>query len=138
VPRQPIDIEVRGANRVANKFRTAAAQFPARTDAAVGSWARKTAKRLKGTPYPPKPAGSTYRRTGRLANKWRAEKQKDGVWDIINDAKSPRGVFYADYVVGEEQAWMHEGRWWQAHTEIRKYLPELREEIIEATTGDFD
>ena len=133
-----IRMEVRGANRVANKFRTAAAQMPGRIDKPVGNWAKAEARALKATPYPPKPAGSTYRRTGQLANRWKAQKKKAGVWEVVNEAKR-RGRFYAQWVVDKgKQAWMHRGRWWIAQVEMQKRTPKLRKGIIDEVTRGFD
>lgn len=126
-----ISMEVRGTNRVRNKLRTAAAKLPDRTEKVVGAWARQTRAFLKSTPYPAKRPGQSYVRTGTLANSWRARRVKDGVWNIENSAE------YSGFVVGENQAWMHEGRWWKARDKMQERIPLLTKQLTDELTQDF-
>jgi len=110
---------------------------PMRVNDVMRKWAEDTRMFLKRTPYPAKPANSRYRRTGRLASSWKKQEVKPAVWAFTNDAKGPRGQFYARYVVGEKnspagnrgqgQAWMHRNRWWNADEVIENvHIQELR------------
>jgi hypothetical protein len=129
-------LELRGYNRVANNLRRLASDMDKELDPVVGTWTRWTRSRLKGRAYPPKPPRSTYVRTGQLANRWRVEKQGPSRHAIMNDAKGPRGQLYATHVVGdgmgENQAWMHRGRWWIARDVIEEEIPALRNALSTA------
>lgn len=71
--------------------------------------------------YPPERPGSSYDRTGELGRSWDIDNLDiDGLslsFDVTNDAAGPGG-FYAAYVVGDPQAWMHVGHWWQADDKL--------------------
>ena len=127
-----MDYELRGVNRVRNQLRRLAARSPRIVDNELGKWARKVRAALKATPYPSRPAGSKYIRTGRLANSWFANREQMGVWSIQNSAS------YSGYVVGDakgnKQAYMHKGRWWIGRNIIEDHVPELRRSIVEALT----
>jgi len=61
--------------------------------------------------YPPKPPGSTYRRTYILREGWGFYKYGTGI-QVTNTAYDKKGRYYPPYVVGDkDQAWMHKGRW---------------------------
>jgi hypothetical protein len=107
--------EVRGNNRVANKYRTAATRFPRRLDAITYQHVQRWRGDLKVKPYPPKRPGQTYVRTGKLANSWGVQKKGPASYKIINSAE------YAKYVVSKvDQAWMHKNRWWTADEVVRE------------------
>ena len=114
-----IKFTFKGFNRVANPLRKIAALNERDLDPIVGEWAKTTRNTLKGTSYPPQRAGQTYVRTGNLANRWAAQRTGAARWAIANTAP------YAQYVVSDDQAWMHKGRWWMASSEIAKYTPKL-------------
>ena len=122
-------IEVRGANRVANRFRRAASQGVKLYDKEMQRWAQGVRRHLKKKPYPPPRPGQRYKRTGRLASSWYARRVKAGRYEIGNRANQ-KGRYYARYVVGDGkgqgQAWMHRGRWWIARKEIEQQMPKLR------------
>lgn len=134
-----ITIEIRGYNRVRNNLRSVIAAHPKETDEVMRVWAEDTRMLLKRTPYPAKPANSRYIRTGKLASSWRKDRIKPGVWIIANNARGPKGRFYARYVVGvkdgagdQRQAWMHRNRWWNADEVIEQQrIPELRNGLEE-------
>lgn len=73
---------------------------------AVLRWARHVRRTLKREPYPPAPPGSTYTRTGGLANSWSVR----GTRNFVVRNSRP----YSGFVVGQVQASMHRGRWWRA------------------------
>lgn len=59
--------------------------------------------------YPPAPSGSQYERTFELRDSWEAlVALSANALDIIIRSV---GVPYGEYVMGEEQAWMHQGVW---------------------------
>lgn len=124
-------IDVQGYNRIENKLRRMAAQLPGISQRVIYKWAQGTRGVLKSTPYPPKRPNQRYKRTGTLANSWRAVRLPDGA-TITNTAKQ-RGRGYARYVIGDTkgdgQAWMHAGRWWKARSIIDEAIPEMRAEL---------
>lgn len=64
-------------------------------------------------PYPPKPAWSTYDRTGTLGGSWRVRPlPRYGVGFILENRATQRGREYASYVVGRRQMWYHERTGW--------------------------
>lgn len=79
-------------------------------------------------PYPAPPANSSYVRTGKLGQSITTEVTTDGV-DVAGVIGS--NIPYAPYVIGsdDEQAWMHEGRWWQLDNIVEKNLDAIAEEI---------
>lgn len=114
-----VEIDIRGINRISNNLRTLAALDKTVLDPEMQAWAQSVRGLLKSKPYPPAPATSKYRRTGRLANSWLAAKHGTGVGGIKNSAP------YSGFVVGNNQAFMHQGRWWQARPTIEGETPKL-------------
>ena len=127
-----INIEFKGVNRVRNTLRRLASLMPEIVDPELSDWAKDTAKELKRTPYPPKRPAQKYVRTGRLANSWKVGHPKRGVVSVLNSAK------YAGFVVGDKQAWMHEGRWWKASEEVQKYTRALTLKLTKAIENASD
>ena len=127
-------IDVQGYNRVANNLRRAVADMPETAGRVTYKWATETRGVLKSTPYPPKRFRQKYKRTGRLANSWRAARLPSGA-TILNTAHR-RGRFYSRYVVGNAkgtgQAWMHKRRWWKARTIVDGESERLRTALKEA------
>lgn len=82
---------------------------------------------LQGKPYPPERSGQKYRRTGELNRSWLAQIIGRDTISIINPASDKSG-FYATYPVGDEQAWMHKDRWWQARPVVEETVPQAIEE----------
>lgn len=66
----------------------------------------------------PRP-GSSYQRTGELGNSWGYHELGPGQFSFDNMSD------HAQMVVGEDQAWMHRGRWWQAAERIDEHIVEL-------------
>lgn len=118
-------VTVRGVNRIRNALRSLAAMDRTVLEPELRAWAQRVRRLLKSKPYPSKRAGQRYARTGRLANSWGVEQGKSGEVSIRNSAA------YATWVVGDKQAWMHAGRWWQARPTIEDEIPELTREISE-------
>ncbi len=140
-------IEIRGYNRVKNALRAAIAAHPKDVDPLMYRWAQDTRARLKSKPYPPKPVNSRYRRTGRLASSWKAERSGNGKVAITNNAKSPTGNFYARYVVGKmgrdggaDQTKFHKRNgWWLAREVIQEeHIPELTALLSELYEKNWD
>ena len=92
-------------------------------------WGQATRAKLKSTKYPPKLPAQKYVRTGQLANRW-ASKPLGNSAVMISNAARQKGRYYAEYVVGQDQAGVHRGRWWIAYKEIKeKHIPGLLKEI---------
>ena len=127
-------IEFRNFDRVKNALRYLAARQPELTDKIMGDWAKDMRTMLKSHPYPAKRPTQTYVRTGRLANSWAAIQVRTGVWSLTNTATNQKtGAPYAFRVVGdadgENQAWMHEGRWWIARDLLDGYTDDLTQRL---------
>lgn len=127
--------ELRGYQRVSNKLRRLATDLDRELDPVVYRWGQQTRAKLKARPYPPPRPRQRYRRTGRLANSWAAERVGPSRVRILNRAQAPRGRGpYPTYVVGDfrrqGQAWMHRGRWWLARDVIEEEVPALRRAVV--------
>jgi hypothetical protein len=59
--------------------------------------------------YPPERPGSSYVRTGDLGRGWRVEDGRYLEGGYVVTASN--AVEYAPWVQGDDQAWMHVGRW---------------------------
>ncbi len=73
-------------------------------------------------PYPPPPPNSTYRRTGLLGRSIATEVNPLGT-SIVGTIGT--NVVYAPYVIGENQAAIHQGRWWQLEKVVEKLVPDV-------------
>lgn len=142
-----LKITLRGYNRVENKLRRLASQYPEAIDGAVGGWTKEQRKALKAYGYPPQrnapqPFKSDrqrrfffaaladgrisvpHRRTGRLANSWRAEKEGEARWALVNSAR------HAPLTIGKgTQAGYHKGHWWVAQDVVQEGAGELTRRI---------
>jgi len=112
-------IEVQGARQLQEKFNKYIRTSPGTFDKTTGRWAKQTAGQLGRQSYPARRAGQTYVRTKRLKRGYRAKRIQSSVWQIFNLVR------YAGFVVGQFQAWMHKGRWWQAQDKVNKRQPKL-------------
>ncbi|MFQ5494997.1 MAG: hypothetical protein ACE5EX_06410 [Phycisphaerae bacterium] len=146
-------IDLHGYNRVRNNLRRAAADMPHIAEREALKWARETRLILRSTRYPPKRRGQTYRRTGRLANSWRAAHLPTGA-TILNTAHR-RGRFYSRYVVGNArgagQAWFHKTfgdrssvprhgrskRWWKARDVVDEEVPRFARALTKALVAEL-
>jgi hypothetical protein len=81
--------------------------------------------------YPPPPAGSRYVRTYRLRESVKVLRLDNG--HAVNIDPVRRGRHYGKYVVGnakgEEQAWMHVGRWHLFANVVQYHLRRLPDDI---------
>lgn len=116
-------VEIKGINRVSNALRKLAALDKTILDPVLSKWAQGLRGKLKGKAYPPKRPGQTYVRTGRLANSWAVDQQGAGTWAITNRTD------YGGFVIGDEQAAAHKGRWWQARPAIEEEIPTLTRDL---------
>ena len=119
-----IDIRIDGADKLARRFSDYVRTSPGTFDKTTGRWAKRTANQLKKKKYPPTRSGQKYKRTRRLKRGWEARRVKSSQWTISNRAQA-KGRVYPGFVVGDNQAWMHKGRWWIASEEIEAKIPNL-------------
>jgi hypothetical protein len=76
--------------------------------------------------YPSPPPGSTYDRTGALGEGWlRAQPQYIVRATGGIDARLSNDVPYTDYVQGDDQAPIHQGRWVLAATVLTEYEQDI-------------
>lgn len=66
----------------------------------------------------PRP-GSDYRRTGRFGSSWGYREMGQGMFSFESSHEA------AEMIVGEDQAWMHRGRWWTAEERIDEQVMQL-------------
>lgn len=111
---------VLGTERTKNKLRFFSSRGARIADPIIWKWAEQRRQKLRGTKYPPQRAGSTYSRTGNLANRWAKIRMAPANVKVINRAR------YSSFVIGRAtQAWMHVGRWWVADDIWEEGVPEL-------------
>lgn len=79
--------------------------------------------------YPPERPGQRYRRTETLKRAWRRDEGMffDGGFVVTVSNATP----YAPFVQGDNQAWMHKGRW-ESVTEISGVMEPIGEAEIAA------
>ena len=89
--------------------------------------------------YPPPPVGSTYRRTLQLGRSLTAmvgqapnaastvEGQGDTIRGIVGT-----NVVYAPFVVGQNQAKVHRGRWWRLEASVLSHKAQIEAEFEDA------
>ena len=148
--------DVEGLDEVTNKILRMSEGLPQVAARGIFKWAQGTRAILKSTPYPGKNTKKAkwasekqrryvmaairrgeiqvpYRRTGNLANRWKAVRTTTGAY-ITNTAQGAR------YVVGDARGYgqnknFHEGRWWKANEVIDREATErlpgyVAEEIV--------
>lgn len=71
-------------------------------------------------------AGSDYQRTGRFGGSWGYHEVGPSQVSFENTHEA------ASLIVGEDQSWMHRGRWWQAAQRIEEHVIELALLLTEA------
>ena len=116
-----ISLKIQGATRVSNNLRSLVAKNAQIIDLVIGDYTKELRKRIKGRRAPPKPPQSTYVRTGRMQNSFRAVKIRPGSWAIANSTD------YWQWVTFEgRQVHFHAANgWWtiqQIEREGRKEL----------------
>lgn len=152
-----LEYEYLGYNRVENALRTLATQNRGVTDKTIGKWTKETRAYLKGYGYPAQSGrvqpfktdrqrrwffwalrngliAVPYRRTGRLANSWRAERRGPSDWLLGNSAE------YSGLVIGEgRQSKYHEDNWWTAESLIKPRTSNLTrmvaQDLMKLTSG---
>ena len=116
--------EIRGYNRVRNALRKLASQNPSLVQQVGEKRIKEIRTLLRRQKYPAQRPNQKYRRSGELSRRWASQNQQTGRWAITNQA-SHKGRLYAGYVVGDDQAWMHRGRWWKARDVIEAQMKEF-------------
>ena len=130
---EQVSIELRGYNRVANKFRHIASKGADGLDDEAADFAKEQRRKLKAKPYPAKRPNQKYIRTGRLANSWRAEKRAAAQWTISNSAS------YAFWVVSRKgQAKVHRNRWWIFEDEMEQATPKLTKNLTNRILDEWE
>ena len=101
-----LTVEVRGLDKLQRKFNMSNKVVRRESSDAMEKAAALVHDRA-GT-YPAQPAASSYVRTGSLGRAFahRVEAYGGGVKGYVSNSMP-----YASYVRGEDQAWMHAGRW---------------------------
>lgn len=122
-----LDLKIENTDAVAAALATLE-DMPRFFHPVMGKWVDRTGREyLWGMRnYAPPPAGSTYIRTGRLGDSWSSSELDWSAFVFENRAD------YAGLVVGEDQAWMHRGRWWRATDRIAERTDELMRDLEEA------
>jgi len=131
-----VSIQIKGIKPLQAKL----ARVGKSIEPAIEQVAEVVRTKLDDKRYAPKRPGQRYVRTGRLGRSWSGvEKVRKLVYRIRNFAKSPKGVFYTSFVIGERQAFMHRGRWWQAErvafVEPPKLIVTMQAEIRKVLDG---
>ena len=106
-------------------------------DKELGRWADDERKILAKMPYPPTRPNQRYVRTYKLKHGYRVQKPRKMVRVITNVASSSRGE-YGGYVVGQQQAYMHQGRWYIAFDIVEADLPALADKLGDASVRVFE
>jgi len=136
-----VAFDFNSATRVANKLRRTARNTPKLTDATTKKHAQKMRRLLKAEPYVPRITNQKYKRTGNLANSWRADRLRQGRYKVTNSAT------YAIRVVSPvrpkgQKAWMHmqahraprgSRQWWDAIDVVRPH----NKSLTKALTADI-
>lgn len=118
------EVVIEGYERLRGKIDWLLREAPGDLDKTMGEWRVRTRNKLPGHPYPPRPPGSTYRRTGRLAS-WATRRNALLEHAFLNNAS------YAGWVVGKGmQANIHQGRWPVAETAVEAEVPALLEDAV--------
>lgn len=91
--------------------------------APVAKFSQKMVKTLTAEPYPPKLPNQQYVRTFLLKNSFRQARLGVARHVIQNTAPRRR------YVIGNQQADIHKGRWWKMREIIERDLEELSEAL---------
>lgn len=81
--------------------------------------------RLENTPYPPMLPNQRYIRTFRLKFSFRANRRAEAEYTLRNEAP------YSGFVVGIQQAEIHQGRWWIAYHMLLDRVPDLTRALVD-------
>ncbi len=117
-----IEVDVIGLDRTLKKLDWSKREVRRQMQAAM--WKSVALVQRRAATYPPPPPASRYQRTGTLGRSItsRVQLMPRNVLGIVGTR-----VYYATYVIGPRQAWMHRGRW---HT-LRGIAKSSLEEILQ-------
>ncbi len=90
---------------------------------------------LDASLYPPEPPGSTYTRTYALERGWGVEGPSGST---TLEASAVNSVSYARYVMGEDQAAIHAGRWRTAGRIAEQWEPQAQERLAQRAVRDLE
>lgn len=91
---------------------------------------------LDASLYPPPPPGSTYTRTGALGDGWSTE-GPSGAGPTL-EAAAVNSVPYARWVMGEDQAAIHAGRWRTTGRIAKQWAPQVAERLDARAARDLE
>jgi len=130
----PITMQVEGLEELQARMLA----FPAKYRQHMQLTLRKSLLDLWGNvpPYPPKPEGSTYERTGTLGRSLGSGMEggqgagRPDIYEITHGSRMDKAEFgtnlsYAPHVIGKNQADVHEGRWWTLEKVARDTKPKI-------------
>lgn len=127
-----IAFKIVGAVRVRNNLRTMLSQNKQIFDDVIRDHTKKLQRTLSRKKAPPKRPNQTYKRTGKSQSSFSAKKIGPAVHAIQNS------VDHAKYLFDEDnQAWMHQGRWFTIQEEERKLRPELTKALTKRAEEHF-
>lgn len=120
------EVSIRGAE-AAGRAIPGTTEMERLIDDALTEWGKETLDgHLYGMAnYAPPPPNSTYVRTGALGADWGLRRAGKMAIAFTNN------MHYAGYVVGQQQAAIHAGRWWIALERIRERLDKLTAKIAD-------
>lgn len=87
--------------------------------------------------YPPKPPQSEYRRTGTLGRQWHVARPEFRSSATEFTASLGNMTSYGEFVQGDDQAWMHRGRWWPVSQMVKARADRL-ESFFEAAARQIE
>lgn len=129
-----ITIKIDGLEEIRDRFKQAPRKYGAAMEIAMNAALLELWSAIPG--YPSPPSGSTYRRTETLGRSIGSTVSggKAGQPQIYENRMEGRyrvGEFgtrlnYAPYVIGENQAWMHKGRWWTLVEVAKGAVPKIQ------------
>lgn len=139
MPEQQARIELKGLQKLLRNFGAAPGVVKRLATEGLEEASELVKNRLAGYTQtrPPKPPGSTYRRTFRL--------QRSIEKEVVTErflARVGTDLYYAPYVIGKTQAAIHRGRWYTIETVAEEKaapvglifsqkLAELAEELVD-------
>ena len=101
-----LSLQVTGAEVVRKGLENLGAEIPKIGREQIYRTEQAIVRRMKI--YPPPPAASRYVRTGALGSGWTITSKANG-YTISN--MTPYTKYVTGNAYGQEQAWMHQGRW---------------------------
>lgn len=148
-----VKLEVTGLEELRDRFKRAPKKFNSALKKTLEAALLKIWEIVGNLGYPRPPQGSKYTRTGTLGRTIGTSQfggrsgSKPEIYKIEKFGNYQTGEFgtrlhYARYVIGEKQAWMHVGRWWnikqvaeKAKAPIEKLFNLMAEELARWLEG---